>query len=158
MTATTFPINIEDVLVAKLASLTVGDAAAPVTVQTKQIDPTDANGTISVEAGTWKPVAQEIGVPEPMGKYSITISTLVKNATSEQARRDSAVLAKSVRVMLYRDQDLAVQLANLTESLLGYTERVTQKKVFDQRFMDGKVGTSFAFITVMQFDVYTEIV
>jgi hypothetical protein len=158
MSDTTFPVNIANVLAAKLLAITGVD-----NVKMGELAATDANGTCAVLASSWRPVESgnqggwQIGVPEPMGKYLLTVSTLVKNGDRDQGRAASAQLAKSIRVMLYRDTDLAVQLAQLTETLDGYTERVTRSKVFEQQFLDGGQAGVFVFASVTQLDVYTEI-
>jgi hypothetical protein len=147
-----FPVNIVDLIKTHLGGMTEVK-----NTKDAELTPTDPNGTVSIQVSSWRPVDHEIGVPEPMGKYEVMISTLTKNGNRDDGRRESAKLAKKIRVLLFRDPNFSVQLAQLNESSDGYAERVTRSRVVEQGFLDGDLSGQFAFVTLTQLDVSTEI-
>lgn len=147
-----FPANLVDVISTFLADLPGVDQ-----VQKRTVRQNDPNGTVGVIASSWVPTDQDIGSSEPRGSYSIFISTLKKIASEAEARHDSSLLVKSIRLLMYRDRDLQLALRGLTETSYGMTERVARVRVKQQRFLDDGGNTAFISVSVTQIDVDTDI-
>lgn len=150
---TAFPGNIVTCLQPFLAGLEGVD-----NVIGRVVRPTDPNGTVGIAVSSWIPTTQEIGVGEPMGSYSVFVSTVQRYTSEVEGRRNSSLLVKSIRVLLYRNRDLHVALHQLTETISGLTESVSRARVKQQRFIDDKMQNAFLFLSVTQLDVDTDIV
>ena len=143
--ATAFPQNIVELLAERLA-LVPGVRS----VVTRDLDPGDGNGTVGVWASDWEPIDHEMPVPEPMGRYTFHIQTINKYAAVADGRAASSVLAKSIRVMLYRDPDLQVRLRQLSETSVGWRESGTRYGVSSQRYIDGQYLGEHLFLTISE--------
>lgn len=119
-------------------------------------DPTRSLACFSVD---WAPTQLEIGGFGPtLARYDFAIQTLVKEADEEEARRNSAVLAKSVRKMLYSNGALSLQLRGLSETGDGDIERVQRVGITRQQFASNLLNKQMLFYSSTQLWVETETV
>jgi len=109
----------------------------------------DPNYAVGVYAESWATDEDtyQIGQFEPTeNRYEIRVQSLVKSIDHMTGRAAHSNLAKTIRVILYRDTTLRVRLTTATEELLSSVERVKGYGVKRQEFLSGKVGAGFMFM------------
>ncbi len=117
----------------------------------------DPGFTVGVWAEEWVPDedSYQIGQQEAtIARYVIRVQNSVKAAEESIGRALFSLNAKAVRVILYRDPELAVRLRSLQEQVLGSTERVTRFKVTRQRYMTARLN-GFLFIATTDLTIET---
>lgn len=126
----------------------------------RALRPTDPSRTLGIVANTWSQVQPPlIGQYDPsITAYDYELQLLVKHAKEDEGRRVAAQLSKTLRVMLYRDPDLRVGLASLSESSMQMTERVTKWSVRRQSFLANEINGQFIFLTTSEIVVEVDTV
>jgi len=149
-----FPENIVAELGVTLATIEEVDQ-----VINRPLRPTDPNGAIGIYAVDWNPQEYQIGQYDPaVTRYLIAVQSFVKHGDDQQGVALHARMAKRVRVMLYRDDELRVRLGSLSVSEGGVTERLQRWGVQTQRYLSNEVQGSFMYLAVTELWVETEIV
>lgn len=124
----------------------------------RMIESTDANGTLALVADEWVPIDYQIGSYDPaLSIYKIVLVHLVKNTNAEEGNRTHRLVAKQLRLMLYRDEALRVALASLREGD-SPIERVIRWEVTAQRFGSTELTGQNLHLSVTELQVYTETV
>lgn len=155
----------EDLILDLLESEIVAQTFPGVTgVFTRALNQTDPNGSIGLECIAWDPDETSIemhgqGDEEPTFQiYSFRIQCLNKHGTKETGLEIHRQLAKSIRLMLYRDATLQIGLRALVITL-DRTERFRTLKVKSQKFASTEMGTNtLVFLSGTEFTVITETV
>lgn len=125
----------------------------------RPLRPTDPTESVGVFAMSWSPEDWQIGQFDPaVTQYLIAIQTFVKHGNEEEGVTAHARLAKRVRVMLYRDDDLRLRLGTLSAVEDGLTERTQRWGVRAQRYLSNELQGNFLFLAVTELWVETEIV
>ncbi len=138
-----FPSNIIDTITPFLA-----DIPEVTSVVGRPVRIMDPHGTAGIFAGDWNPREYEIGNEEPsFGRYNLAIQFNTKGTPETVYRAKHADGSKNIRSMLYRDQDLRVALAALSETTMGVTERYGRFEVVRQRFFSNDMKGSFVFLS-----------
>lgn len=109
----------------------------------------DPSFSIGVFADSWAvdENTHQIGQFEPTeNRYVIRVQSMIKSIDHMDGRAAHSNLAKTIRVILYRDTTLRVRLTTATEELLSSVERVKGYGVTRQEFLSGKVGAAFMFM------------
>lgn len=120
----------------------------------RMMDPAQTLGIYPVDVDPVQS-SHQIGQIEPtLLRYLVRIQNMVKSGDEAYATGLFAFDAKSVRVVLYRDPDLAVRLPLLTEELLGVRESVKRWGVGRQRFVN--TGSQSGIVLVAQTDLWVE--
>jgi hypothetical protein len=127
----------------------------------RPIRPVDPNMTASIYASIWQPQqgGMEIGQEEPtLTQYDFILEYLVKYAGDEaEGHNVHSVGSKHIRAMLYRDEGLRLQLAQLDEVYLGTREQVKRIKLRRQRFFTNRTSRSeMIFLSAIDGFVETE--
>ena len=155
-----FPANVVWVLSAGLERTPW--PAGSLTVVRRGLRPVDPNFSIGVMSNDWTPTDHELmgsGSTEPsIARYDLRVMTLVKMAGNEaEAMSLSARLSKSVRSMLYRSEELRLQLHALSEIQMGVREQVQRFGIRSQRFVNNEIAGEFLFVSIIDCYVDTEI-
>lgn len=125
----------------------------------RPLRPTDNNRSCGVFSAGWSPQEWEIGQYDPaITRHDYQIQTLAKYATEEEGLVAHTKLAKIVRLMLYRDADLRLQLSQLRTTVEGVVERTQKWDVVSQRYLANEIEGQFLFLAVTDFYLETEIV
>jgi len=149
-----FPENIVDELVTSLEDVTGINV-----VVKRPLRPTDPNGSAGVYAVDWSPEEYQIGQYDPaVTRYLLAIQTFVKHGDDEEGVGLHSRLAKRVRVMLYRDEELRVRLGTLSTLESGVTERTQRWGVRTQRYLSNELQGTFLYLAVTEMFLETEIV
>lgn len=149
-----FPVNVVEELKTSLDLLTGVDH-----VLRRPLRPTDPTGSMGVYPVSWNPDGYQIGQYDPaVTRYKIAIQSFVKHGDDEQGVILHSQLAKRVRVMLYRDDELRVRLGSLNTVDGGAIERLQRWGVETQRYLSNEIQGSFLFLSVTEMWVETEIV
>lgn len=148
-----FPDCVLEVLAARLRTLPGVNE-----VVIRPLDPTDGNGTIGLTAVGWEPVEYEIGGHGPtLSEYSVVIEHLVKHSDRVEGNRLHRSVARSVRMMLYRDTDTQVALRQIVHQTPDSRERMMKWSLF-QRFASNEINRSFFFVSATTMNFQTELV
>lgn len=150
-----FPGNLVEVLKPVVGAVDgVGDVLG------RPIRRQDQTGLAAVFPGEWAPQDTEIGVGglgEPtIQRYTLNVQYAWKGTPEEAARAHHSTVSKKIRAMLYRDPDLRVALAGLSDEFLGVTERFARLGVPGQRFFSNEVDGLFVFLS--HIDMWVETV
>jgi hypothetical protein len=149
-----FPENVVEELATMLAEVTDVDV-----VIRRPLRPTDPNGSIGVYAIDWAPTDHAIGQFDPaVTRYKFAVQSFVKHGDDEVGVILHSQLAKRVRVMLYRDEELRVRLGSLSTDEDGVIERLLRWGVQTQRYLSNEVQGTFLYLAVTELWVDTEIV
>lgn len=119
---------------------------------------TDAARSVGIFPSMWSeiPNTKEMGNREAVeNRYVLKIQTMVKSMDEVQGRALFANDSKLVRVILYRDPDLALRLGGLQEVLLGSREMVQKFGVTRQSFESSELAGSFNFLSVTDYAIDT---
>lgn len=155
MSTPDFPDNAVDALVAALEAGVNFEGG----VVRRPLRPNDPNFMAGVVASMWSPEEWAIGQYDPaITRYSLQIQTLVRSADEEEGIALHSRLAKRVRVMLYRNEELRLQLGRLSTTEAGVTERTLRWGVSGQRFLSNEVNGSYLYLAVTDVWYDTEIV
>lgn len=128
-------------------------------VVARPLRPSDQDRMVGIFPTVWIPQEFEIGQYDPaVTRYMLAIQTMAKNATEEEGIAAHSKLAKKVRVMLYRDEDLRVQLGRLKTTDPVVTERVQRWGATNQRFLANEINGQFLFLAVTDLWLETEII
>lgn len=152
-----FPDNVVEVMVEEFAKI---DGVDPGMVFDRPLESTDPAPSIAVVAADWMPNDFVIGQSDPaVSTYLILIQSMIKHTDKSTGIRQHSQLAKSVRMMLYRNQELRVRLTQLNETSQGIKERTQRLGIRQQRFLTNEhpQGT-FLFLSTSEFWLETEAV
>jgi hypothetical protein len=119
----------------------------------------DPNYSLGVYALSWVPDELEIGSTEPtFTTYTFGIETLAKYGDEQLGREWGAYLAKSVRLMVYRNQGFTVPLRQMSETRPsdGSMERVQRFGIRKQMFSTGNLQQQSLHFSKTEFWVQTE--
>lgn len=125
----------------------------------RPLRPVDPNYSISVFAFDWIPMpgSYMIGQEDPgTGVYHLRVQCMVKHMDEELGLQEHSVLSKSLRAMLYRDQQLRAELTGLTETTFGVIERLKHYTVQAQRFMTNEVNGTYVYLSSMDVNFNVE--
>lgn len=154
-TVTSFPANFVWAISGALDRVEFVD-----TVVRRPIRPIDPNMTAAVYASVWQPQqgGYEIGQEEPtLTQYDFIIEYLVKYAGDEsEGHNVHSVGSKHIRAMLYRDEQLGIQLRQLEEVYAGTREQVKRIKLRRQRFFTNRIRSEMVFLSAIDGFVETE--
>lgn len=120
---------------------------------------TDPVAAVGIYAASWVPDTDsfQIGQYEPaINHYLIKLQNIQKSFDEEMGRAVFTAAAKVIRVILYRDPDLRVQLLGLQEEILRSVERVTKYNVLRQDFLSSKLGATFFYLATTDIMIETE--
>jgi hypothetical protein len=124
----------------------------------------DPARTIGLFVTDWKPAVQstqqvhEIGGTETvLATYSYVAQLLVKHTDEQAGRAIYGVDAKTLRAILYRDATLQVSLGDLTETVLGVTERFQRFRVANTKYMNNEISGTFVYLATSFLSVETQI-
>jgi hypothetical protein len=149
-----FPENFVEVLKDTLTAIDISDH-----ILGRPLKPTDPSGSIGVFAVDWTPVDAQIGQYDPaVTRYMLSIQSFVKHGSEQEGVALHARLAKKVRVMLYRNEDLRVRLSSLSVVEDGVTERVQRWGVEIQRYLSNEIDNNFMFLASTECFIETEMV
>lgn len=149
-----FPENVVEELAISLDVLEGIDV-----VVKRPLKPTDPNGAAGVYAVSWNPEGYQIGQYDPaVTQYLFAIQTFVKHGDDEGGVALHSRLAKRVRVMLYRDDELRVRLGTLYTDESGIIERTQKWGVRTQRYLSNELQGTFMYLAVTEMYLETEIV
>lgn len=155
-----FPNNVVKILATVLPSVDSDCLAFD-----RPLRPTDPDYGIGVFAQVWSPEEDSYemkGSPSPgpneptLSRYQIGIQTLTKHGDTDQGLAISSILAKRVRVVLYRNQPLRLLLAGLSVSDSTSSERMKKWGIRNQRFMSNEIDGKYMFLSVLDFYFETE--
>lgn len=150
-----FPMNVVDELVDAMEKRMGGDFV----VVPRPLRFMDSARSIGVFVADWTPTAgsQQIGQQEPaLNRYQYRVQNMVKAGDEVTGKAWFSLDSKSVRAVLYRDGDLRVRLAGLTEELLGTRETAKQWGVARQRFLNTELQGQFVFVAQTDFWLESE--
>lgn len=151
-----FPFNAVEIIVPRLQTID-----PDVVIVRRALRDSDGTQTIGIFPITWEPdeTSLEIGGREPtIQRYPIAIQSCIKETDEEKGIRVHGVFAKRIRSLLYRDQPLNIGLAALSVSMDGGTERISRRRVRNQRFLSGEIGGVFNYLAVTEYVIETETV
>lgn len=152
-----FPGNVIDRVSTSLATVDV-DAV----VFKRPLRPSDPNYSIGVYAATWVPNADtyEIGhtptTEATLNNYQIGVQTMIKDGDSERGLNIGTIFARRVRSVLYRDEQLRLALGSLYVQDSVSRESMRRFGVRSQRFMSNDIEGKFVFVSVLEFEIETE--
>lgn len=119
---------------------------------------TDSARSIGIFPSSWSeiPNTKQMGQIEAVeNRYVLKIQVMVKSMNEFEGRALFANDSKLVRVILYRDPDLALRLGGLQEVLLGSREMVQKFGVTRQSFESSELAGSFNFLSVTDYTIDT---
>jgi hypothetical protein len=121
----------------------------------------DPHKTIGIVAENWEPVegSSELGIREPiLHRYQFLIHNLTLSDDEVIGRDYFSNISKLIRVILYRNPELQLSLHELSEELLGQTERFKRSGVTRQRYAPGYLSGTWNFVGITSFWIETEII
>jgi hypothetical protein len=133
-----------------------------ITVQKRPLRPSDPNYSVGVYGSLWQPDEEsyEIGHLAPgeptLSIYQVGVQSLIKDGDTQRGLAISSILAKRLRVVLYRNQPLRVALGSLYVEDDGFRESMRRWGVRSQRFMSNDIEGTFVTISVMDLWMETE--
>lgn len=134
-----------------------------ITVVRRMLRPTDADHMIGVFPALWQPEGDqpyEIGHTHPheptLQAYQIGVQTLIKHGDSEVGLKIHCAIAQLVRTVLYKNTGLRQDIAGLSITVGGTTERVLRWEVRLQRMIGNEIEGTFVFVSVAEVLIYTE--
>lgn len=140
-----FPSNVVNVLKDHLGYIDGVNA-----VIGRGLRPTDPNGTCGISCEEWTPIEYEVGgFGAVIGSYLVLIQHMVKAVDAEEGERLHRNVAKSIRLMLVRDQALAVAFGQLREGDAP-VERTSRWYVGSQRYGSNEIGGEFVYLSVTE--------
>lgn len=149
-----FPDNVIELLALRLQALQCVDRTV-----IRSLNPMDAHQTAGIEAMEWAAVEYEMmdGMPEPsICEYTLAIQHVVLHAEQEAGQKLHRDAAKSIRLMLYRDQGFVVPLRQIKEVAEGRVERILKWKVNRQAFASNEISGNFVSMSATEFSFQTE--
>lgn len=154
-----FPDNLVEVMhdaVTRVEGVTIG------AVFDRYLNKTDPNGAVGIQTEEWIPVDYEMngrGDFEPtVQNYLFSVQHMVKHADAQEGQRIHREVAKSIRLMLYRDNAVQVALRQLLEwdEVLDRKERFQGLRITAQRFASNDIDGTFVFLSATEVTVQTE--
>lgn len=132
------------------------------TVLTRPLRPADPGGSLAVFPVTWVPVADSLEIAgivqgEPiLQRYDMRLQNMAKAGNEEDGRRQINQDAKFLRAILYRDQELAVRLRAVAETLFNVQEHVKRFSPRTQRFVTSEIRGTFVYLATTEWWIETE--
>lgn len=132
----------------------------------RHLKPSDSTQSVGVFGDNWNPNESSYemrGVPagrhEPtLSRYNITVQAFVKDMDEERGLAVHGVLAKVVRSMLVRNNNLRVGLLGLSVTMDGSTERTKRFGVSRQNFISAELSGTWLYLSTLEFWLETETV
>lgn len=147
-----FPYNVVDEL--RPSFLTVEGVTD---FLTRPLRPSDPDGAVSAFPADWQPKEMHIGMHDPsIAHYLYTIQILVKHTDEEEGKRLHAQISKNLRTLMYRDPDLRLRLAQLSETSFGVQERTQKWGIRREDFLANEISGQFLFVSSMELVVDVE--
>lgn len=152
-----FPSSFVDLLIDRYTVLVPGHQVVGRPLRTS-----DPHQTIGVFAGDWQPEqgsmeqAGSLAGEPTLGRYNVVVQNVVKSADESMGRRLASVNGKIMRGVLYRDTTLKVSFHQLTETLLGRTERPKRFGVSRQRYVNDRISSGWIYLTTTEIWFETE--
>lgn len=145
-------MNVVDAIAIRFSTVTGIDE-----VIKRQLHPEDPSKCLAVWPDDWNPTSFEIGQIDPaMSRYIYGVAYMTKTSDPEEGVADAALVAKTIRVMLYRDTALLQTLRQLNDPSLGMTERYLRHGA-SQKFFSNTIADEFVTISTLKLWVDTEI-
>jgi hypothetical protein len=138
------------------------DEDGDLVIQKRPLRPTDPNYSVGIYGTLWQPDEEsyEIGheaVGEPtLSRYQVGVQSLIKDGDTQRGLAVSSILAKRLRVVLYRNQPLRLALGSLVVQDGAFKESMRRWGVRSQRFMSNDIEGTFVTISVMDLWLETE--
>lgn len=158
-----FPNNVCSLLVARAQAID-----SDIRVFQRPIRDSDGTQCIGIFPINWSPdvnsnempgLPQQFAAGEPtIQRYLISVQAFVQDTNEEQGIKVHCILAKRLRMMLYRDAPLAVGLSTLVVSMSGSTERIQRRGIQVQRYLASELQGVFMYLSSAEYYVDTETV
>lgn len=150
-----FPNNVLSVLADSLQDGSIPEVTGVLYRPLRASDPTFSLGIFPTD---WAPDEIEIGTIEPtLTTYTFQIQSLVIAADEQEGRQWGSYLAKSVRLVLYRNETFAVPLRQLREIRPdGSIERCQRFGIKRQKFAANILNGQLLHFSGTEFWVQTE--
>lgn len=152
-----YPNNVVALLVDRFKTLSPDFVIVP-----RRLRPTDANESVGVHAQQWAPdedsyeVKGFLGASEPtLSRYLIVVEGFVKDTDEERGLVRHAVMAKLLRVMLYRDMTLRIALQTMSVEMFDSVERTGRYGIAGQQYISAEIQGSFLYLSTLEFWVET---
>lgn len=152
-----FPMNVVDVIAAHLQLID-----PDIRVNKRMVDPADEHYTICVVPTQWSPDASsnEIrGGPneESIQNYGISVVSILADSNEERGIRTHSNLASRIRAVLYRSQQLRIELQQLKVDIDGHTERALGWRIESQQYLSSESSGEFRFVSGLDITFRTHI-
>lgn len=133
------------------------------TVVQRPVDQKDGSETLGIFVLGWEPIEYEMigsNLPMPsLTEHEIFLQYVVKSTDEIAARQKYRKVAKSLRLMLYRDESLRDSFGQLVDQdPSGILERVRNWKVRRQRFASDEIEGDFVYMSVTELVLTTEVI
>lgn len=128
-------------------------------VMLRPLRPIDPNYCAGVFSFDWTPGigSYAIGQEDPQhAVYHLRIQVMVKHTNEEEGLQEHSVLSKSLRAMVYRDEQLRAELTALEETIFGVAERLKHYTVQAQRFMTNELQGTYIYLSSMDVNFNVE--
>jgi hypothetical protein len=131
-------------------------------VVSRPLMPTDPQQSVGIVPIQWGPreESMEMGGRFPgeptLQRYDFVIQCMIKDTDQQSGPAVISALSSMVRRMLYRDDNLTVDLSSLTSSTMGSTERIQRWGVTNQRFLSNEISGNWVFVSTLEFWVETQ--
>lgn len=159
-----FPNNIVDVLALRVkANFDVIDSSGDTIVVKRPLTSMDADQSVGIVPVDWSPKN-----PPEMGRkpnqfenaiqaYTIMVQALINDMSEDKAIRRHSAFSTLLRRMLYRDTVLLGALSQLKVTTDdGISEATMQFGVRSQNFLVNQKGSSFQYLSVIEFWLETQ--
>jgi hypothetical protein len=157
-TTAAFPNNIVLALNPKIKEIDVD-----LTVLDRPLRPTDPNQSVGVFGSLWDPNPQsaEIGHLPPgygseptLSQYQVILQTLVKHGDVVKGLNISSILARELRLMLYRNAALQITFGQMNVTDSHGVESLRRWGIRDQQYISNEIDGTFVFVSTL--DCYFE--
>lgn len=129
------------------------------TVVARSLGRGEAADTIGVFPATWQPTpnSMELGQYEPtLSIYLVRVQNLRIDADEIAGRAAFNNTSRKIRAILYRDTELRLALGELTEEIVGTTERVKKFDVTKQDYLSARADDNSGMMYLCTTDVVVQ--
>lgn len=149
-----FPENIIDAMETHLLNVEGVDFVVP-----RSLNPTDPHGTLGLVVEEWSVHEVEmgpLGFEPSLSTYTFVLQHMVKESDQIIGEKLHRETAKRIRLMLYRDESLAVAFRQLQDVAGNRRERPLKWQILGQRFASNEIAGHFVSLSVTEFSFTTE--
>jgi len=149
-----FPANVIDELLSTFTTYFPGHSV--VDKPLRYLDSSKSVGIFIVDLTPDQQNSSFIGQIEPaINRYTYRIQNMIKATNESEGRALFSLDAKTIKAILYRDDDLLLRLSQLTEDLLGTRERFKRIGLSRQSFLNNELAKG-NFIYLAMTDIWIE--